>query len=250
MKMKDIIPKEPGDIGIALPPVSNKVLENAIISKKHECFLLLLTGEDEFHSTWYTDGSSLSFDIEIDAWANTVRAKSLELGGKWVYKTGLLASLLIPLLISMVFFSTSNCKPGYYSIPRDQTPWGINTFPRPQCVPCKAGSYSSGGSDLVCAPCAVNTYSNSHAEVCELCPVNSFASVGSSACHCLRGFTWIEDPIIYQIEGQAVSMSLGGKGSCQPEFIEIISEIEGIIEIEVYEKEKNINDFEDWEEDL
>jgi hypothetical protein len=32
------------DIGIALPPVSNKVLENAIASKKHECFLLLMTG--------------------------------------------------------------------------------------------------------------------------------------------------------------------------------------------------------------
>ncbi len=32
-------------IGIALPPVSKMVLENAIASKKHECFLLLMTGE-------------------------------------------------------------------------------------------------------------------------------------------------------------------------------------------------------------
>jgi hypothetical protein len=72
---------------------------------------------------------------------------------------------------------------------------------------------------------------------------HSFASVGSSACHCVIGFTWIEDPATNQIEGKAVNnKSKGGKGSCQPEII--VCEKETIlIEEVVYQND-------DWEEDL
>lgn len=75
IKIKEIIPLDPGDIGVALPTLSRKILEKAIEKKKEEIALLMVKDIEEYHFSWYTEDDAIGFDEVIDAWANTVRGE-------------------------------------------------------------------------------------------------------------------------------------------------------------------------------
>ena len=73
IKIKDYIPTDPSDVGIALPTFSKKHLERVLEKKKEEVTLLMMKEMDAFHFSWYSDDGSLGFNSLIDAWADTVR---------------------------------------------------------------------------------------------------------------------------------------------------------------------------------
>ena len=73
IRIKDHIPTDPSDIGIALPTFSKKHLERVLEKKKDEVVLLMKKEMDEFHFSWYFDDDSLGFNTLINSWADTVR---------------------------------------------------------------------------------------------------------------------------------------------------------------------------------
>lgn len=75
-KLRDFIPNDPADAGVALPPVSKAGLEAAIKEKKDEIGFKLVKEMKEvekYHFSWYTAECASDFDAEFESWAVTVR---------------------------------------------------------------------------------------------------------------------------------------------------------------------------------
>jgi hypothetical protein len=81
-KIRDVIPNDPADAGVALPPVSKAGLEAALKEKKDEIGIQLVKMMKEvehYHFSWYSAECASDFDAEFESWAKTVRGNLLYL---------------------------------------------------------------------------------------------------------------------------------------------------------------------------
>ena len=72
---------DPGDIGVALPTLSRKILEYHINRKKEELALQMVRDIDDYHFSWYSDEDCVvvGFEEEVETWADTVRGESSDI---------------------------------------------------------------------------------------------------------------------------------------------------------------------------
>lgn len=80
MKIREVIPNDPSDAGVALPPVSKAGLEAALKEKKHKIGIQMVEMMKEiegYHYSWYTVDCTPDFDAQFETWAATVRGNLL-----------------------------------------------------------------------------------------------------------------------------------------------------------------------------
>ena len=74
--IKEVIPRDPGEVGISLPALSEAKLEEALVQKRRDINAQLLKQvEGKYHSSWYVDNDGLNLEQELDIFAQHVRGK-------------------------------------------------------------------------------------------------------------------------------------------------------------------------------
>ena len=161
-------------------------MEAAIERKKQQVQEELIKQMDKFHVTWYGEEILVVLGKEMDKWGITVRERSKELAKYWTLRSSFFLAMILPLTLSMVFYSTRYCKPGYSSV---FVP-ALQDIMIPQtCAICPPGTSSKGGffDSAVCQPCGSGQYTTSKgARECLACPLHSESvqSSGSTSCVC------------------------------------------------------------------
>ena len=74
-KMKEVVPKDPGEVGISLPALSNAKLEDAIEKKRRSVLSQFTKQVEKFDASWYINDESVEFVKTLDIWASCVRGK-------------------------------------------------------------------------------------------------------------------------------------------------------------------------------
>lgn len=224
-----LVPKEPGEVGISLPALTEKKLNEAIDRKNKDVKAQLTKQvEGRVHVTWYAEEVFAQLDESMTEWGEVVRARSRELSRSWTLRGSFVLALIVPLAISMVLYSTRYCKPGTYAVAsEDGEEEGFmamfSTTPQ-QCAVCPAGKYSAGGffASSSCTPCGRGTYADKKgAGKCASCPAHSVAvkstvkGAGSTSCVCTADAAQTSakgKPLVCKVNKKGASDGSKGKG--------------------------------------